>query len=119
MVVDDEKDQVYSIKQSMESFYGSHYEIIPIYSGSACLDYIEQHTDLPDLIILDIMMQDLDGITVYKKLKNNSKSKHIPILFLTAGTCEHAKEIPDASCVEKPLSAEELKQQIDIILNNN
>ncbi len=116
MVVDDEKDQVFSIKKSMESLYADTYEIIPIYSGPDCLDYIEQRTDLPDLIILDIMMQEMNGLNVYKQLKDNNKSQHIPIIFLTAGTCEHAKDIPQAICIEKPVSAEELKQQIDSVL---
>ncbi|MFO8078372.1 MAG: response regulator [Thermoplasmatota archaeon] len=116
MVVDDEKDQVFSIKKSMEAFYGDTYEIIPIYSGPACLDYIEQGTDLPDLIILDIMMQEMNGLTVYKQLKDNKKTQDIPIIFLTAGTCDHTNDIPQAFCIEKPISAEELKQQIDIVL---
>ncbi len=39
---------------------------------------------VPDLILLDIMMQDMDGYEVCRQLKQNPLSKHIPIIFLTA-----------------------------------
>ena len=39
--------------------------------------------DVPDLILLDVAMPDLDGFKVCDVLKKNHKSRHIPIIFLT------------------------------------
>lgn len=39
--------------------------------------------EMPDLILLDIMMPQMDGITLFKKIRENPKTKKIPIIFLT------------------------------------
>ncbi|NEP29920.1 MAG: response regulator [Moorea sp. SIO3I6] len=43
-------------------------------------------TKLPDAILLDVMMPDMDGIATFAKLKANSKTQSIPVIFLTAKT---------------------------------
>ncbi len=50
--------------------------------GQDCLDYLE-HT-VPDLIILDLAMPDMDGLTVCEKIRVNERTKRIPILAITA-----------------------------------
>ena len=50
-------------------------------SGKRALSFLE--TRKPDLIVLDIKMEDIDGITVCAKIKNNPDTKEIPVIFLT------------------------------------
>jgi CheY-like chemotaxis protein len=116
MVVDDEKDQVFSIKRSMESFYGDTIEIIPAYNGMECIDLLIEK-DPPDLIILDVMMSEISGPILYEQLKKSEQYQHIPIMFLTAGTCNFNITTSQAPCFEKPMTAEELKKQIDYMLS--
>jgi len=82
--------------------------------GKQALKFIS--TKLPDLILLDIMMPNLDGYEVCKKLKKDDYTKHIPIIFLTAKT--EIKEIVkgfEAGAVDyvtKPFNSTELLARV-------
>ncbi|MCI0470867.1 MAG: response regulator [Candidatus Aminicenantes bacterium] len=60
------------------------YNIAAATSGKQALDMVEKV--LPDLILLDIMMPDIDGLEVCGKLKKSPRAKDIPVIFLTAKT---------------------------------
>jgi two-component system sensor histidine kinase/response regulator len=59
-----------------------NYEVRRILSGIQALKITE--IDPPDLILLDIKMPEIDGYKVCQQLKNNQKTKHIPVIFLSA-----------------------------------
>lgn len=75
LIVDDEKDVVSLLKDYFEL---NQYETITAYSGQEALQKISMK---PDLILLDVSMPDLDGMTVCKKIRDYVAC---PILFLTA-----------------------------------
>jgi len=56
---------------------------------NAAAFYKKLESEYPDMIILDIMLPDEDGITILKKLRANQKSTAIPVILLTARTAEH------------------------------
>lgn len=58
------------------------YEISMATNGLQALSMVD--TILPDLILLDVMMPDMDGFEVCRKLKENDFTKEIPVIFLTA-----------------------------------
>ena len=113
MVVDDEPDIIYSIKEGLYT----EFEILSAESGKQCLKILE--TELPDIILLDIMMQDMSGWETFNKIRENPSFRTIPIVFITARTDEIAK---DAGCflgddyIEKPFEISDLKVRIDKIL---
>lgn len=55
--------------------------------------YTSIHRDMPDLILLDIMLPGEDGLSILKKLKRQSNTKYIPIIMITAKTSEYDKVI--------------------------
>ncbi|NEO17052.1 MAG: response regulator [Moorea sp. SIO4G2] len=77
-------------------------------------------TKLPDAILLDVMMPDLDGIATFSKLKANSKTQSIPVIFLTAKTQiaeQHPfKKIGIAGVIIKPFNSITLAIQIAELL---
>lgn len=79
LVVDDQPDNL-RILSSMLRKQGYHVRLA--LSGQMALMACEKV--LPDLILLDIMMPDLDGYQVCQKLKQNPKMKEVPIIFISA-----------------------------------
>lgn len=119
MFVDDEQDQIFSVKTGFEQEYAKEYEIIPAESGKKCFELLEKNVK-PDLILLDIMMPDMDGWEVFDKLKANQSWKNIPIIFLTArsdGLATNAGAMIADDYIEKPIDIKELKTRIDNVLN--
>ena len=119
MIVDDEKDQIFSVKTSFEQLYAKEYEIIPAESGKKCFELLKKNLK-PDLILLDIMMPVMDGWEVFDKLKANKIWKNIPIIFLTArsdGLAKNAGAMIADDYIEKPIDIEELKTRIDNVLS--
>lgn len=78
---------------------------------------------LPDLILLDIMLPGDDGYTILNKLKQNSRTKDIPVIMLTAKTSELDKvKSLDAGAddyVEKPFGIMELISRIKAVLRRS
>jgi len=120
MLVDDEEDQIFSIKTTLEDSYGDEYEVIAVNSGEECFELLKNN-ETPDLILLDIMMPKMSGWEVFDKLKDSPSWEDIPIVFLTARTDEIAKnagKFLGEDFIEKPVNAKELKNRIDKVLFN-
>jgi DNA-binding response OmpR family regulator len=119
MLVDDEKDQLFSIKTGFNEIYPNQYNIILVESGKKCFELLDKNT-IPDLIILDIMMPEMNGWEVFDKLRANQKWKSIPVIFLTArsdGLATSAGAMIADDYIEKPIDINELKTRIDNVLN--
>ncbi len=118
MLVDDEKDQIFFIKTSFENLFGKDYTIVPAESGEKCFELLNKK-NIPDLILLDIMMPKMNGWEVFDKLRANPSWKNIPIIFLTARTdefAEHAGVLIAEDYIKKPIEIKELKTRIDNVL---
>jgi len=79
LIVDDNPDLIAVLKVRLESF---GYEVVVAEDGVKCLE--KTGRDKPDLILLDIMMPEMDGFKVLKKLKEDDRMKAIPVIMLTA-----------------------------------
>ena len=111
MVVDDEKDVVYLIKVLMER---EQFEVLQAYNGLeayARLTTPEGVKVIPDVIILDIMMPEMDGYTFQSKLQEIEALSGIPIIILTAkGQMKDLFELSSNifAFVEKPFEPKNL-----------
>ncbi len=112
LVVDDEERMVRFIRLNLEH---DGYEVSVAYNGSQALNKIR--TDLPDLVLLDVMMPDIDGFEVLRTLREISS---IPVIMLTARGDEDDRvrglELGADDYVTKPFSPRELVSRVRAVL---
>lgn len=96
------------------------YVVVEASSGKEALEYLEAQK--PDLILMDIQLPNMDGLTLTKQIKSDEKTKDIPIVAVTAYAMKGDKErILEAGCnayLSKPINTQELPQLIADILGN-
>ena len=80
LVIDDEDDIREVAQASLEIMAGL--EVIVACSSQEGLEKAE--SEQPDAILLDVMLPDMDGLTVFKHLQANPATRHIPVILLTA-----------------------------------
>ncbi len=117
MVVDDNPDLRYSVKRGLCDI-ASGYTIIEASGGKECIDMLKKGK-LPDIILLDIMMPDMDGWDTAAEIKSNTVWKNIPVVFLTAKTDDLSKgmgRLTSEDYIEKPFDVYDLKKRVDAIL---
>ncbi len=100
LVVDDEPANL----QMVEYTLSDEYDVVPVKSGQMALKYLENN--IPDLILLDILMPQMDGFEVYHRIREKEALKDIPVIFLTAAndvdTEENCFEIGAVDFIGKP-----------------
>ncbi len=112
LVVDDEKRMVRFIRLNLEQ---DGYQVISAYNGSEALEQVR--TALPNLVLLDVMMPDIDGFEVLKKIREASS---IPVIMLTAKGEEDDRvrglELGADDYITKPFSPRELVSRVKAVL---
>jgi CheY-like chemotaxis protein len=119
MVVDDEPDQILTVKIVLENM-DDEYEVISADSGMQCLQLLKDN-QIPDLILLDIMMPKMSGWEIFYRLKENQLWKNIPVVFCTARGDQMANDAGSFlgdDYIEKPFDIDDLKLRIDRVLKN-
>jgi PleD family two-component response regulator len=95
-------------------FTGQQYEVDIAPRGSDALE--KTRTNLPHLIVLDIMLPDIDGFEVCRILRTNTRTSHVPIIFLTQKDERSDKlqglELGADDYITKPFDIEELKLRV-------
>ncbi|MCU7797678.1 MAG: response regulator [Candidatus Thiodiazotropha sp. (ex Semelilucina semeliformis)] len=117
LVVDDQPANL----NSLEQILGTTYQVSKGENGQVCLDLTKQLT--PDLILLDVDMPVLDGLSVCRKLKSDPTTSMIPIIFVSAlSRLEERLAGYRAGAddyVAKPYNVDELLAKIRIALNSS
>ena len=115
LIVDDERDLVRLLEFNLQQ---AGFETAVAYAGEDALQKVRQR--IPDLIVLDLMLPDIPGNEVCRQLKASPRTRHVPVLMLTARTDEVDRvvgfEVGADDFVTKPFSLRELVLRIRAIL---
>ena len=112
LIIEDNDDNRDILKHQLE-YLG--YEVVEAANGREGLDQVEK--EQPDIVIVDIMMPEIDGREVARRLRADSKTKDLPILAATV--LFHTEDIHScltAGCndvLTKPFTLQQLKEKLD------
>lgn len=118
IVDDDEKSlKLLEVKLNEAGFKN----ILKANDGKECL--VLARTEMPDLILLDIMMPGMDGASVRSKLRDNETTKNIPVIFSTVMVSDEeienmGGEIGGSLYIAKPYDTKKIEQAIHAALGN-
>jgi len=115
LVVEDEKDLLDVLTYNLKA---SGYEVIVSADGAGVLDLARKN--LPDLILLDLMLPEASGLDLCRSIKSDPATKHIPVMLITAKGEEIDRvvgfELGADDYVVKPYSTRELLLRMQVIL---
>ncbi len=117
LIVDDEKDALFILEKELTA---RGYSVIATSNGSSALNLAK--SEHPDLIVLDIWMPGMDGAEVAEKLREDARTKDIPVIFLTClfqkreGE-EQGRVVAGKVLIAKPYSIGALSTQIERLVN--
>lgn len=115
LVIDDDTDILALLEMSLAS---DGFHVITASNGISGLQLAK--ADQPDLILLDVMMPQMDGLQVIEKLKADTETNAIPVLWLTAKTQTEDKlrglEIGGDDYITKPFDLREVTARINTVL---
>ena len=114
LVVDDDKS-VTAMLSSLLSKQG--FTVVEAHDGLDAMVQVRQH--VPDLIVLDIMMPEINGYDVCRDIKFDQKLKHIPIILLTSREQEldpRIAKLMGIEYIQKPIDSKVLLEKIQKVL---
>ena len=117
VIVDDSKISRGQTKAALQY----EYNVVPLESGTACINYVKAK-GIPDLIIMDIEMPGMDGMTTVEKLRESTKEE-MKIMFLTAiadrDTVIRCRQVGAQDYVLKPVNPIYLRERVSIAIDRN
>lgn len=116
LIVDDHKD----VRLYLKTLFGSIYNVIQAENGEEAVRMVQR--EMPDLIILDIMMPVMDGFDCCRILKEDLKTNHIPIIVLTGLSGDEnmvkAIELGANDYILKPFHPDVLRSKVKRLIQN-
>jgi len=111
MLIDDDPTNLLKGKAALQDTYN----VLTVDGGVRALELLEK--TLPDLILIDIDMPEMDGFETIKRIKANEETKRIPVIFLTALAASHNEyeglALGAADYITKPFNEKILRKRID------
>jgi len=118
LIVDDEKNIVEAIRYNLEK---AGFRALVASSGKQALELAQR--EIPDCITLDVMLPEMDGLEVCRQLRQDSRTKRIPVIMLTVKQEETDKivglELGADDYVTKPFSPKELVARVKALIRRS
>lgn len=115
LIVDDERDTIHALGALLEL---EQYETIRAYTGQEALD--RALDSAPDAMLLDIMLPDIDGLEICRRLRADAATADLPVILITASGVPDIEELGlEAGAnrvVRKPFAVEFLIEELAAVL---
>ncbi|MBN3040918.1 MAG: response regulator [Candidatus Omnitrophica bacterium] len=119
LIIDDEEDFSFFVGRNLER--EGQFKVISANNGQQGLDLAKQEE--VELILLDIMMPGINGFDVLARLKEDPKTKAIPVIMLTGKddqkSMEIAAKLQNADYIIKPVEIDYLRFRIEQVIQNS
>ncbi len=116
MIIDDDDSIGTAVSVRLSA---AGYQTTYAQSGRAALELLTGDAALPDAIVLDVRMPDLDGFEVCARLRDHPRTRHIPVIFLTANTASPQRRAAMAALgdavLSKPYDGRKLLQTLEAL----
>jgi CheY-like chemotaxis protein len=117
LIIEDKQDLTALLKFILEQF---GYKVLQAFDGKEALELLGKKENIPDIIVCDIMMPEMDGYTLITHLENSENTRNIPIIIMT-GKGQTKELFQDKKNVyefiEKPFEPEDFKKVIERVLD--
>ena len=120
LLVEDNLIEIMKMKRTI-SFLNLKHTIYEANNGEEALSFLEDRTNMPDIILLDLNMPKINGIEFLKIIKKEEDLKHIPTIILT--TSSNQKDLLEcyrtgmSGYILKPLKYEDYVKKIEVVLS--
>lgn len=115
VIVEDERDAADLFEEMLRV---DQYEVIKTHNGGGALTVIQ--TEMPDAVLLDIMMPDISGIDVLRFMRREPSLQHIPVVIVSAkalpSDIRTGMEAGATAYLTKPVGFDELRQTVQDVL---
>ena len=115
LIVDDEKSNIFALTYMLEE----EYTLYASKDGRLAVKAAEAR--LPDVILLDVLMPEMDGYAVLNALKASERTRRIPVIFVTGledgAETARLSALGAVDCIKKPFRPAEVKQKIRQYIN--
>ena len=112
LIVDDQPANILLLQRKLER---EGLDVMVAFNGKQCLQVCE--ATIPDIILLDVMMPEMDGIETCQKLKANPRMEAVPVLFITAKNTKEGKleglNVGAVDYITKPIDLDETMARIN------
>jgi len=119
LVCDDDPEILDVITQTLQANPG--YKITSVGTGMEVLNYLKKKKSLPDLLVLDLWLPDIDSDEIIPIVRKDEATSHIPIILISAIVNVEliAKGLGVEGYISKPFLVEELEYKVDHLLTKN
>jgi DNA-binding response OmpR family regulator len=114
LVVDDDP----RIRRLLEVILSARHEVVALASAREALEYLKGNT--PDLMVLDVMMPEMDGLALLGRVRMVKRLKEVPVVMLTGGGQEFrdpARMLGADVFLEKPVGGKKLNEVVEALLS--
>jgi CheY-like chemotaxis protein len=116
LIVDDEPN----VRRLLRTILSNNFNVVEAEDGKQAIEIA--NSQKPDVILMDMMMPKMDGLTACHLIKNNPATKMIPVIMVSAIGFELniklSKQMGAAGYITKPFSSQDLINAIDKVLEN-